>query len=150
MVQLDKLIESVNSEETKALARERLEIIQHKIKFVPAIPVAFLYPDNTANFVFSEWVNIAGAIQMSVPEEGVFLIYLSEDSNFGDLLRDVPGNIDEEWESTKNRRVVFMNQDAYRLSDPMSMVEWVEDIAEIIHPGSFIFGHEGDTWMRYG
>jgi hypothetical protein len=26
----------------------------------------------------------------------------------------------------------------------------VEDFAEMLHPGSFIFGFEGEKWIRFG
>lgn len=149
MVHLEKLIQSITSHELQESAQERLDIIQHKIKFMDAVPVACIYPDHSPNIAFNEWFLSAGGLPMMDPADGVYVVYMGEGLDMMELLQELPGSIDEDWNSVKNQRIVLVNQDAYLSEDPMRLVDLVEDLAEILHPGSFIFGHEGDSWMRF-
>ena len=149
MVHLEKLIHSIHPVELREIAQERLDIIQHKIKFMDAVPVACIFPDHTPNIAFNDWVLCAGGLPMMDPADGVYVVFMGEGLEMVDLLHDVAGNIDSEWNAVNNQRIVLMHQDAYSVEDPMRIVDLIEDLAEILHPGSFIFGHEGDSWMRF-
>lgn len=54
----------------------------------------------------------------------------------------------EEWPAVKFNRVCLLADD-YKTNKALEGVSLVEDIAEMIHPGHFIFGYEGDKWIRF-
>jgi iron complex transport system substrate-binding protein len=35
-------------------------------------------------------------------------------------------------------------------NDPQYLIEVLEDLAEMLHPGYFVFGNEGKTWISFG
>jgi iron complex transport system substrate-binding protein len=80
--------------------------------------------------------------------EAVYVIFYEEGRMLDDLMRKVPVLLAEDWPAVKFSRVCLLADD-YQLSKTEDTVALVEDIAEMIHPGHFIFGHEGDKWIRF-
>ena len=65
-------------------------------------------------------------------------------------MREVPSLIDAEWPAVKNGRIVLLSDSGKTTYQPLDTVMLVEDFAEMLHPGSFIFGFEGEKWIRFG
>ena len=65
-------------------------------------------------------------------------------------MREVPSVLGADWQAVKNNRIILLNDDVNRERSAEHAVSLIEDMAEMLHPGSFIFGHEGDKWIRFG
>jgi len=148
MSYLNELINTEDSAELREELLERLAIVEHKIKFIDKVPVCFLDSDGYPNLTLSAIAELGGATITTQPMEAVYVIFYQENKLLDDLMRKVPVLLDQDWSSVKFGRVCLL-ADSYRLSKPEDAVALVEDIAEMIHPGHFIFGYEGDKWIRF-
>ena len=148
MSYLNELINTEDSAELREELLERLAIVEHKIKFIDKVPVCFLNSDGYPNLTLSEIAELGGATITTQPSEAVYVIFYQEDKLLDDLMRKVPVLLDQDWPSVKFGRVCLL-ADSYHLSQSEEAVALVEDIAEMIHPGHFIFGYEGDKWIRF-
>lgn len=148
MSSLNELIDTENNAELREELLERLAIVEHKIKFIDKVPVCFLDTLGQPHIGPLAIAELGGAtVTMSV-EEAVYVVFYEEGKQLNDLMRTAPVLLNEEWQAVKFSRVCLLSDD-YRLGKPEEAVALVEDIAEMIHPGHFIFGHEGDKWIRF-
>lgn len=148
MSSLKELINTEKNAELREELLERLAIVDHKIKFIDKVPVCFLDSEGRPYLSLSSIAGLGGAVVTTEPMEAVYVIFHEESKLLDDLMRKVPVLLDEAWPSVKFSRVCLLSDD-YRLSKPEEAVALVEDIAEMIHPGHFIFGYEGDKWIRF-
>lgn len=130
--------------------QERLDIVEHKIKFMDKMPVALLDVNNNASYFLTEEIALAGGMIESDVMSAAFIIYYQPGKTLTDLMREVPSVLDANWQAVKNNRIILLNDDVNRERSAENAVSLIEDMAEMLHPGSFIFGHEGDKWMRFG
>lgn len=130
--------------------QERLDIVEHKIKFMDKMPVACLDVNNNSNYYLSEEIAKAGGMVESDVLNAVFIIYYQSGKTLTDLMREVPSALNPEWQAVKNNRIILLSDDVNRVRIAENVVSLIEDMAEMLHPGSFIFGHEGDKWIRFG
>jgi len=130
--------------------QERLDIVEHKIKFMDKVPVALLDISNTPGYTLSEEITFAGGMLETDILSAVFIVYYQSGKTLTDLMREVPSALGEDWQAVKNNRVILLNDDTTRERSAENAVALIEDLAEMLHPGSFIFGHEGDKWIRFG
>jgi len=130
--------------------QERLDIVEHKIKFMDKVPVALLDVSNTPGYLLSEEITFAGGMLETDILSAVFIIYYQSGKTLTDLMREVPIALNEDWQAVKNNRIILLNDDTTRERSAENAVSLIEDLAEMLHPGSFIFGHEGDKWIRFG
>lgn len=130
--------------------QERLDIVEHKIKFMDKVPVALLDVSNTPGYVLSEEITFAGGMLETDILSAVFIVYYQPGKTLTNLMREVPSALGEDWQAVKNNRVILLNDDTTRERSAENAVALIEDLAEMLHPGSFIFGHEGDKWIRFG
>ena len=130
--------------------QERLDIVEHKIKFMDKVPVALLDVSNTPGYLLSEEITFAGGMLETDILNAVFIIYYQSGKALTDLMREVPIALSEDWQAVKNNRIILLNDDTTRERSAENAVSLIEDLAEMLHPGSFIFGHEGDKWIRFG
>lgn len=148
MSSLNELINNEKNAELREELLERLAIVEHKIKFIDKVPVCFLDSEGQPHLYLSAIAELGGAALTTEPMEAVYVIFHEETKLLDDLMRKVPVLLDENWPAVKFSRVCLVADD-YRLSKPEEAVALVEDIAEMIHPGHFIFGYEGDKWIRF-
>lgn len=148
MSSLNELINTESNIELREELLERLAIVEHKIKFIDKVPVCFLNSLGQPHLQLMAIAELGGAVLTVEPLEAVYVIFQEEDKLLDDLMRKVPVMLDEAWPAVKFSRVCLLADD-YRLSKPEDAVALVEDIAEMIHPGHFIFGYEGDKWIRF-
>ena len=130
--------------------QERLDIVEHKIKFMDKVPVALLDISNSPGYTLSEEITFAGGMLETDILSAVFIVYYQPGKTLTDLMREVPSALGEDWQAVKNNRVILLNDDTTRERSAENAVALIEDLAEMLHPGSFIFGHEGDKWIRFG
>jgi hypothetical protein len=130
--------------------QERLDIVEHKIKFMDKMPVALLDVNNNPSYLLTEEIALAGGMIESDVMNAAFIIYYQPGKMLTDLMREVPSVLDSDWQAVKNNRIILLNDDVNRERSAENAVSLIEDMAEMLHPGSFIFGHEGDKWIRFG
>ncbi|PST81652.1 hypothetical protein C7T94_18740 [Pedobacter yulinensis] len=129
--------------------QERADLVAHKIKFMDLVPVCLLDTSNSPAYQLSEVLQFSGAFLEPNPDGAVFLIYHQENRDLTALMREVPAMLLPGWGAVQNNRVILMDIDAYRWDNAEGMLELIEDLAEMTHPGHFIFGKEGDKWIRF-
>lgn len=130
--------------------QERLDIVEHKIKFMDKMPVALLDVSNNPSYFLSEEIALAGGMVESDILSAAFVIYYQPGKTLSDLMREVPSVLGADWPAVKNNRIILLNDDVNRERSGENAISLIEDMAEMLHPGSFIFGHEGDKWIRFG
>ncbi|WP_129714603.1 hypothetical protein [Pedobacter sp. SYP-B3415] len=129
--------------------QERADLVAHKIKFMDMVPVCLLDTTNAPVYILSEVLQFAGAFLEPIPDGAVYLIYQQENRDLTALMREVPVMLQPEWPAVANNRLILLNLDEYRWDRAEGLVELIEDLAEMIHPGHFVFGKEGSKWIRF-
>lgn len=147
---LNALINSENDEILREELQERAAIVAHKIKFMDKVPVAILDTFNLPSLVLAEEISAAGGILETDILGAAYIIYYQAGKTLNDLMREVPALLDSNWPAVKYGRIILLNDDVNKSRTPVNAVMLVEDFAEMLHPGYFIFGHEGDMWIRFG
>jgi iron complex transport system substrate-binding protein len=148
--------------------RERLELIEHKLKFVTERPLVLCIegPDHLkpASLYMDELVALAGGKALSFPdgqdvydaiaEQNPDIIIViptvgstvSAMSMMPDLLQQ-PGFA--AIKAVKTNRLYIVAKDIYD-GGSLDIVDKAELLAEIIYPKQFIFGYEGESWIKFG
>ena len=147
---LNELINSENDEILREELHNRVDIVTHKIKFMDKVPVVCLDTLNMQNLVLADEINAAGGILETEILGAVYIIYYQPGKTLNDLMREVPALLDSNWPAVKNGRIILLNDDVNKLRTPANAVTLIENFAEMLHPGFFIFGYEGDKWIRFG
>ena len=153
-------------------AEERIEIIRHKLKFRSENPkvacIEWLAPLMIAGNWTPELIQIAGGdpILAVNGKHSVFIDF--QDIRNADpdiivvmpcgfsiprtlqeinLLLDLPG-----WKDLKaveNNRIYIADGNQYFNRSGPRLTESIEILAEIINPKQFVFGYEGEGWIRF-
>mgnify|MGYP006196011017 CR=1 FL=1 len=147
---LNELINTESDEVLREELQERMDIVSHKIKFMDKVPVVCLDMANIPNLSLSEEIGAAGGTLSADILGAVYIIYCQEGKSLNDLMREVPALLDPEWAAVKNGRIVLLNDGADNERNAANAVALIEDFAEMLHPGYFVFGYEGEKWIRFG
>jgi len=147
---LNKVINTVPDAEQKEALQDRVEIILHKIKFMDKVPVIVLDTNNQVNGSLNALVVSAGGVLQTSPEDARVLIYEEEDMGMLQMMGTVPVLLQKEWPAVTYNRVYLFDDPKLEAEDPEQVVSAFEDIAEMLHPGFFVFGNEGRTWTAFG
>jgi len=159
----DKLIEDL---------QERVDIVRHKLKFIENKPtvacIEWLEPLMVSGNWVPELVSIAGGtsvlteagkhspfvqwvdIQLQDPEIIIVMpcgFSIERTMKEMDLLLQLPSFAD--LQAIKNNRLYITDGNQYFNRPGPRIVDSIEILAEIIHPKQFIFGYEGDGWIRF-
>jgi iron complex transport system substrate-binding protein len=159
----DKLIEDLN---------ERVNIVRHKLKFIDNKPtvacIEWLEPMMVSGNWVPELVDISGGIsllaeagqhspfiqwvdiQLQDPEIIVVMpcgFSIERTLREIDILLQLPGF--SELKAVKNNRLYIADGNQYFNRPGPRIVDSIEILAEIIHPKQFIFGYEGNGWIRF-
>jgi iron complex transport system substrate-binding protein len=152
--------------------QERLDIIQHKLRFIEKKPtgacIEWLNPLMTSGNWVPELVNIAGGTPV-LSEAGKHSPYIDwEDLREQDpevivvmacgfsvertlkevnTLLQLPGFAD--LQAIKNKRFYIADGNQYFNRPGPRIVDSIEILAEIINPKQFIFGYEGEGWIKF-
>ena len=152
--------------------QERVDIIRHKLKFMENKPtvacIEWLEPMMVSGNWVPELVSIAGGVPV-LAENGKHSPYVKWEEilrqdpevivimpcGFSiersmkevDLLLQLPGFA--ELKAVKNDRLYIADGNQYFNRPGPRIVDSIEILAEIIHPKQFIFGYEGDGWIKF-
>lgn len=152
--------------------QERVDLIQHKLKFVENKPtvacIEWLEPLMVSGNWVPELVTIAGGIPV-MAEAGKHSPYVQwEDLRLQDpevivvmacgfsiertlkeidLLLQLPNFTD--LQAVKNKRLYIADGNQYFNRPGPRIVDSIEILAEIIYPKQFIFGYEGEGWIKF-
>lgn len=151
---------------------ERINIIKHKLKFIETKPTVACIEWLSPVMVAGNWtpglVNIAGG-QPVIAEEGKHSPFIDVEQiitsnpdiiivmpcGFSiertlreiNLLLDLPGW--QDLNAVKNNRIYIADGNQYFNRSGPRIVDSIEILAEIIHPKQFVFGYEGEGWIRF-
>ncbi len=151
---------------------DRLEIIRHKLKFIEQKPrvacIEWLSPLMIAGNWTPEMVSISGGVpvlsqkgkhspqisaeelQQADPEVIVIMpCGFSVDRTLSEigLLLELP--VWQELPAVKNNRVYIADGNHYFNRPGPRIVDSTEILAEIINPKQFVFGYEGEGWVKF-
>jgi len=148
--------------------RERLELIEHKLKFVSERPLVLCLEDaeylKPTTHYFNDLVALAGGKPVSLPDAEDLYTAIAEQNP--DVLIIAPpsgsavqamGSIPQLLErltftvinAIKNNRIYVIDADFFVTQCP-DMVDRTELLAELLYPKQFIFGYEGKGWIKFG
>ncbi len=148
--------------------RERLELIEHKLKFITEKPLVACIngtPDiEHADFYINDLIAPAGGKAMYIADgqqahdaiieqnPDVLIILPAEGSAYSAMatlpqLLQQPGFT--EVKAVKGNRIYIIDADVFN-DDNMHDVDKTELLAEILYPKQFIFGFEGRGWIKFG
>jgi iron complex transport system substrate-binding protein len=152
--------------------QERVDIIRHKLKFIEQKPtvacIETLEPLTLAAHDIPELVSIAGGavvlaeankpslqvqweqIQQIDPDIIILMpsgFSIERSIKEADLLLQLPGFM--ELKAVKNSRLYIADGSQY-FYNANHIVDAIEILAEIINPKQFIFGYEGEGWIKFG
>lgn len=147
---LNKVISKVQNEVQRERFQERVDIILHKIQFMDKVPVICLDTENKVSGRLNALVVNAGGVLQTEPEDARVLIYDEEDMGMLQMMGIVPAILQKEWPAVTYNRVYLFEDHKLDEEDAEAVVSAFEDIAEILHPGFFVFGNEGKTWTSFG
>ncbi|RYD87466.1 MAG: cobalamin-binding protein, partial [Sphingobacteriales bacterium] len=152
--------------------QERADIIRHKLKFIDTKPTVACIEWLDPLMVSGNWipglVSIAGGNAI-LAEEGKHSPYIDwtdirlQDPDIIivmpcgfsiertmkeiDVLLQLPGF--DELKAIKNNRLYIADGNQYFNRPGPRIVDSIEILAEIINPKQFIFGYEGDGWIKF-
>lgn len=151
---------------------ERVDIIRHKLKFAEAKPtvacIEWLEPMMISGNWIPELVSIAGGTPI-LATAGKHSPYINwEDIRLQnpDIILLMPCGFSiertirelfillqqdgfNELKAVKNNRIYIADGNQYFNRPGPRIVDSVEILAEIIHPKQFIFGYEGEGWVKF-
>jgi hypothetical protein len=147
------LIAALNQEtdvEYREELQDRIDLILHKIKFMDKVAVICLDVENKPNNSLNSILEAVGAVVQATPEEARVLIYADEQCGMLEMMGIVPGGLQQEWPAVQFNRVYLFDDHSLDNAAPKALVVAFEDLAELLYPGSFVFGNEGKTWTSFG
>lgn len=146
---LAAVINKVKDETVREQLQERVDIIRHKIKFMDKVPVACLDSHNRLNYTLEEVILNAGGLLYDLTDSAKVVIYMEEGKTMLELMGVVPALVDNSWPAVEYNRVYLMNGQDLDAGNAEDMVTAMEDIAEMLYPGFFVFGNEGIDWLSF-
>ncbi len=147
---LNAVINKVENEVLSEELQERVDLIQHKIKFMEPVTVACLDTENQVNRDFEGIINDAGGILQEDVNQARVLIYAEKDASMLEMMGLLPSLLTKEWPAVEYNRVYLLGDQATAAKEPQELVALLEDIAEMLYPGYFVFGNEGKNWSSFG
>jgi iron complex transport system substrate-binding protein len=152
--------------------QERVDIVRHKLKFNENKPtvacIEWLEPLMVSGNWIPELVNITGGtsvlaeagkhspfvqwvdIQLQDPEIIIVMpcgFSIERTMKEIDILLHLPGFAD--LKAVKNNRLYIADGNQYFNRPGPRIVDSIEILAEIINPKQFMFGYEGDGWIKF-
>jgi iron complex transport system substrate-binding protein len=152
--------------------QERVNIILHKLKFISEKPrvacIVGLSPLVIGSKQTPLLIDIAGGIPLHAAQgenlpasdaealmqaDPDILIVMPSGFTLGQTLQEIhvlpelPGWAD--LNAVKNNRVYIANGDQYFCHSGSGLVDGLEILAEIINPKQFVFGYEGEGWIKF-
>lgn len=163
---------TARAEDLLERAEERLNIIRHKLRFISERPkvacIEWLAPVMMAGNWTPELVQIAGgdSILAVNGKHSPFVDFkdvIKEDPDIIvvmpcgfsihrtlkeiNLMLDLPGW--QDLKAVKNNRIYIADGNQYFNRSGPRLTDSVEILAEIINPKQFVFGYEGEGWIKF-
>lgn len=145
---LNAIINKVEDEVSREALEDRVALIQHKIKFMDKVAVACVDTNNRRVNNLEGLINEAGGILQEDPLTARVIIYYEKGNSMLQLMGLVPSLLQTAWPSVEYNRV-YLWDDAAVAENALAAVEAMEDLAEMLYPGYFVFGNEGKTWISF-
>lgn len=146
---LNAVINKVEDGELKERLQERVDLVQHKIKFMDKVTVACLDTGNAVIKGLEGLINDAGGILQDDAATARVVIYYENGSSMLQLMGLVPALLDATWPAVEYSRVYLWDDQAASAGNAAIAVDALEDLAEMLYPGYFVFGNEGKTWISF-
>lgn len=149
--------------ETNAQAHEHLEeeidIVFHKLKFIPLesrprVAVISNIRDFSQDFraITQEALEIAGGVWLSMEDlaQADKVIVVQQDASlYNDLPIALQNSLLGETAAISQNELYIIQQSAFEGGTANDFLRQVEIFAEIVQPKYFIYGHEGEGWVRF-
>lgn len=145
---LNELINSVIDEDLREQLHERVDIVVHKIKFMDKTPVACLTIENEIHSPLDYLIELAGGEPVNNPLLAKVIIYFEYQTGIAELMSKIMPFLLPEWPAVAYNRVYLMDDTKVLAKEPQDVVASLEDIAEMLHPGYFVFGNDGVNWVN--
>lgn len=146
---LNTLIDQVADEDLREQLQERVDLIQHKIKFMDRVSVIILDTDNRVSKALNMLLEEVGGSPQDDAIHARVLIYAEEGYPMIQLMGLVPPMLKEEWPAVEFSRVYLWDDNSAMIEHAEQAVLAMEDLAEMLYPGYFVFGNEGQTWISF-
>ncbi len=76
------------------------------------------------------------------------VIYFEYQTGIATLMSRVVPFLSADWPAVVYKQVYLMDDTQVLAKEPQDMVALLEDIAEMLHPGFFVFGNGGKGWVN--
>ena len=148
--------------------RERLELIEHKLKFFTEKPLVAcingLLDLNSTCLYLDELITLAGGrnvaftkgqdVMANLVEQDPDIIVIAPTSGPAMAVMGMMPTLLQQSgfggvKAVKNNRIYIIETEFFN-GDGLDQVDKVELLAEIIYPKQFIFGYEGQGWIKFG
>jgi iron complex transport system substrate-binding protein len=146
---LNEVINGVADAVFKEELQERVEIILHKIKFMDKVPVICLDTANNPTERLNLLLETAGGLMQEDPINAKVLIYEEQGRGMLEMMGIVPALLEKEWPAVTYNRVYLFDDHNLATAEPEVLVSALEDLAEMLYPGYFVFGNEGRRWTSF-
>jgi len=146
---LTELINNIADEELREQYQERVEIVQHKIKFMDRVPVACLDAMNRPVVELNNLLEAAGGDVKEDPLQARVLIYYAKELGMIQMMGTVAGLLEPAWPSVEYNNVYIWEELPFAAFNGAAAVDALEDLVEMLYPGYFVFGNEGQTWVSF-
>ncbi|MES2418511.1 MAG: hypothetical protein V4541_10020 [Bacteroidota bacterium] len=147
---LNELINSVTEENLQEQLHDRVDIVAHKIKFMDKVPVICLDMNGKPHDPITYLIEQAGGELVADPLLAKVIICFEYQTSIAALMSKITATLQLTWPAVAYNRVYLMDDTKILAKEPQDLVENLEDIAEMLHPGYFVFGNEGKNWVGYG
>ena len=137
--------------------QERVDLIKHKLKFIEQKPavvcITQLEPLTFAGDNLAQLLSIAGGETATLDANPDIIIVMPEDYAVEQTIKEI-GTLMQlpnfaELKAVKNNRLYIADGTLDIATNPESTVNQLEHLAEMINPKQFIFGNEGDAWVKF-
>ena len=137
--------------------QERIDLIKHKLKFVEQKPaVACIENLDTLALVdgsVAELISIAGGTSENQFNDPEIIIVMPAGYSIPQTMQQMDKLLQlsgfNDLKAAKNNRV-YIADGNFDITDPDQLVTLTEVLGEIINPKQFIFGYEGEKWIKFG
>lgn len=147
---LNEVINSENDELLREELHDRVDIVTHKIKFMDKVPVICFTTDNEIQHALDHLIELAGGELVPIALEAKVIIYFEHQAGIGGLIGKVANALSPQWPAVTYNHVYIVDDQQALVKLAPELVTILEDIAEMLHPGFFVFGNEGRNWINFG
>ncbi len=133
---------------------EEIHIIIHKLKFIPQESrpiVQVIRNEGIQQDYLNELLKVAGAQHSgsTVPLQDVeILIFIDESYNYLSTLPVELSSVYADSKAVKNNQIYVIQKEDFA-KNKSAYIQDIEVLAEIIQSKYFVFGHEGEEWIKF-